>query len=438
LSVNGVGNFYSGVAGLGRMFLGDPDDAGGYIGLYRSSLGPSNSTVIGNSLNFAAIDGYTFSTGAVVFGSQTERMRINSAGNVGIGTTDTSLFNAVGGVTALAVTGSSSSTNITGNTGASISIINTDDTTDNTAGLHFAWQDIDGSPNYAGASIVAKLGVKVASQYPSGELAFLTSTATNNAPSEKMRITSAGNVGIGTTSPSAPLEVNGTATAVRATSAQLWLSRTTASTHYQGICFKTGLARDAFIGRPPNSDDITFGFDAGSVLAEAMRLDTSGNLLVGTTSVSSAKLNVVHAGTYGVYIGAAAGASTPVIFFSGATNTGSISTSGTSTAFNTSSDYRLKEDWQPMTGASERVQALKPVNFAWKVDGSRVDGFLAHEAQEVVPEAVRGTKDAVDKDGKPDYQGIDQSKLVPLLTAALQEALTKIDALTARLDAANL
>jgi len=87
-----------------------------------------------------------------------------------------------------------------------------------------------------------------------------------------------GNVGIGTTSPSAPLEVNGTATAVRATSAQLWLSRTTASTHYEGICFRSGLAQDAFIGRPPNSDDITFGFDAGSVLAEAMRLDSSGNL----------------------------------------------------------------------------------------------------------------------------------------------------------------
>jgi len=88
-----------------------------------------------------------------------------------------------------------------------------------------------------------------------------------------------------------------------------------------------------------------------------------------------------------------------------------------------------------MTGASERVQALKPVNFAWKADGSRVDGFLAHEAQEVVPECVTGVKDAVDAEGKPKYQGIDQSKLVPLLTAALQEALTKIDSLTARIEA---
>jgi hypothetical protein len=88
-----------------------------------------------------------------------------------------------------------------------------------------------------------------------------------------------------------------------------------------------------------------------------------------------------------------------------------------------------------MVGASDRLMALKPVNFAWKVNGSRVDGFLAHETQEIVPEAVTGEKDAVDKDGKPQYQGIDQSKLVPLLTAALQEALQKIEALEARVAA---
>jgi hypothetical protein len=117
-----------------------------------------------------------------------------------------------------------------------------------------------------------------------------------------------------------------------------------------------------------------------------------------------------------------------------------------------------------MTGATERVKALRPINFAWKSDGSRVDGFLAHEAAEVVPECVTGTKDAMrdekyevtpaveevrDEDGNvtteavaavmgtrsvPDYQGIDQSKLVPLLTAALQEAITKIEDLTTRLE----
>jgi hypothetical protein len=110
-------------------------------------------------------------------------------------------------------------------------------------------------------------------------------------------------------------------------------------------------------------------------------------------------------------------------------NVGSVGITASATSYNTSSDYRLKEDMQPMVGASDRVLALNPVNFAWKVDGTRVDGFLAHEAQEVVPEAVTGEKDG------EEMQAIDHSKLVPLLTAALQEALTKIEALEARLNA---
>ena len=170
--------------------------------------------------------------------------------------------------------------------------------------------------------------------------------------------------------------------------------------------------------------------------------------------------------------------------YSDSSTVGSITVTSSSTAYNTSSDYRLKEDVQPVSNASDRLMQLNPVNFAWKADGTRVDGFIAHEAQEVVPEAVSGTKDAMrtekyevtpavyedvvipaveevlDEDGNviteaqeerteqhlvseavmgerevPDYQGIDQSKLVPLLTAALQEALTKIESLEARVDA---
>jgi len=132
---------------------------------------------------------------------------------------------------------------------------------------------------------------------------------------------------------------------------------------------------------------------------------------------------------------------------------GSITTSGSATAYNTSSDYRLKTDAQPMTGATDRLKQLNPVNFEWIADGTRVDGFLAHEAQAVVPEAVTGTKDAMrdeeyevtpavtDDDGNvtteavmgtrsvPDYQGIDQSKLVPLLVATIKELEARITAL---------
>ena len=113
---------------------------------------------------------------------------------------------------------------------------------------------------------------------------------------------------------------------------------------------------------------------------------------------------------------------------------GTISTNGTATAYNTSSDYRLKENVVPVTGAADRVKLLKPVNFNFIADPeTAVDGFLAHELSEVIPEAVTGEKDAVDEDSNPIYQGIDQSKVVPLLTAALQEALDKIENLETRI-----
>jgi hypothetical protein len=115
---------------------------------------------------------------------------------------------------------------------------------------------------------------------------------------------------------------------------------------------------------------------------------------------------------------------------------GSISTSGTATSFTTSSDYRLKENIIPLTGASERVLQLKPSRFNFIADPDiQVDGFIAHEAQAVVPECVTGAKDEVDEDGNPVYQGIDQSKLVPLLTAALQEAIGRIETLEAEVAA---
>jgi len=183
---------------------------------------------------------------------------------------------------------------------------------------------------------------------------------------------------------------------------------------------------------------------AGNAISftQAMTLDSSGNLLVGTT----AKFDIGRVcslaadGVASFETKPSTNISYNAAYFLNSSNTmvGRIVCTGSATSYNTTSDYRLKEDWQPMSGAITRLNQLKPVNFAWKTDGSRVDGFLAHEAQEVVPEAVVGSKDAVDKNGKPEYQSIDQSKLVPLLTAALQEAVAEINSLKARLDAANL
>jgi hypothetical protein len=177
-------------------------------------------------------------------------------------------------------------------------------------------------------------------------------------------------------------------------------------------------------------------------VSESMRIDSSGNLLVNTTTNTHGGLAHQAAIVYpggGTKFGLALRAQeddTQAVTFVNASNVvnGSISVSASTTAYNTSSDYRLKEDVQPMTDAIARLNALKPINFAWKVDGSRTDGFLAHEAQAVVPEAVTGTKDAVDKDGKPQYQGIDQSKLVPLLTAALQDAIKRIEQLESQIN----
>lgn len=117
--------------------------------------------------------------------------------------------------------------------------------------------------------------------------------------------------------------------------------------------------------------------------------------------------------------------------------TGQITTNGSTTTYGTSSDYRLKENVAEIAGAVARVKQLNPVRFSWINNPAvgTVDGFLAHEVQAVVPEAIIGEKDAVNADGSIKPQGIDQAKLVPLLTAALQEAITRIETLEAKVAA---
>ena len=141
--------------------------------------------------------------------------------------------------------------------------------------------------------------------------------------------------------------------------------------------------------------------------SERMRIDSSGDLLVGATSLGAIG-STAGAALYadgrvmssnvsnGSYFARMTTDGAVIYFRKNTTTVGSISVTGSSTAYNTSSDYRLKEDWVAVANAATRVNALKPVNFAWKADGSRVDGFLAHELAEVVPEAVTGEKDAVE------------------------------------------
>jgi hypothetical protein len=181
---------------------------------------------------------------------------------------------------------------------------------------------------------------------------------------------------------------------------------------------------------------------AGNAISftQAMTLDASGNLLVGTTSniASGYRMSIAPASSQAggiAWRNFDTNASNPFAVFlnSAGTVVGSIICSNTATAFNQSSDYRLKNTIAPMTGALAKVALLKPCTYKWNVDGSEGQGFIAHELQEVVPQCVTGEKDAVDAEGKPQYQGIDTSFLVATLTAAIQEQQALIDAQQAAL-----
>ena len=176
---------------------------------------------------------------------------------------------------------------------------------------------------------------------------------------------------------------------------------------------------------------------------ERARIDTTGNVLFNSASLGFGNQKTVQIQTASTGLVSiqhlnteTSGAAYMWLVYNGGA-IGSITQNGTTgVAYNTTSDYRLKENIVPIGSSVTRLLQLKPSRFNFKADPDRtVDGFIAHEAQEVVPECVTGTKDAVDADGNPVMQGIDQSKLVPLLTAALQEALQQIEALTARVTA---
>jgi len=173
---------------------------------------------------------------------------------------------------------------------------------------------------------------------------------------------------------------------------------------------------------------------------ERMRIDSSGYVMVGTTSqVASGKVSISYAGNtlQGLAFNDTASNATAqaLRFLSGGTLVGYIQTSTTATTYVTSSDYRLKENIAPITGALDKVAQLKPVTYKWKINGSDGQGFIAHELQAIIPDCVSGEKDAVNEDGSIKPQGIDTSFLVATLTAAIQEQQALITSLTARITA---
>jgi hypothetical protein len=261
----------------------------------------------------------------------------------------------------------------------------------------------------------------------SGALAFQTgATPGTDSGSEAARIDSSGNVGIGTTSPDLSyfnangkgleIETSGTPT--------LTLSDSSFGTAKLHIANQSGSAK---IYNESNAE-LQFGTNG----SEAVRIDSSGNLLVGTTTTSSTAVGakVLPTGRL-TLVTADSGTQFPVQFGRETTGVvGTITTTASATSYNTSSDYRLKENVVDVTDSVDRIKQLPVRQFNFIADPATiVDGFMAHEVQNVVPQAVTGSKDEVDSDGNPVYQSIDHSKLVPLLTAALQEALTRIESL---------
>ncbi len=244
-----------------------------------------------------------------------------------------------------------------------------------------------------------------------------------SAPADSLAIDSSGNVGIGTTSPARQLEIYDDGT-----NGQSVLAITAQNTDSSRIMFADTDDNNIGILDYAHSDN-SMRFTVNN--SERMRINSGGAIIWGNTTSTVSGCEFSNYGNASLDVRRYADAGNVMLFRDDTTVSGTISVSGSSCSYNTSSDYRLKENVVDMTGAITRVKSLAPKRFNWIADDTdtAVDGFIAHEAQEIVPESVTGEKDAVDADGNPDYQGIDQSKLVPLLTGALQEAIAKIETL---------
>jgi hypothetical protein len=241
-------------------------------------------------------------------------------------------------------------------------------------------------------------------------------------------IDSSGNWGIGTSSPNQTLEIkNGSDYQIRVNNG------TTAQSYDIGRSTTNGLLY--FYGRQTGFT----GYVWSGVDGERMRIDSNGYLLIGTSNSTPSATNpgvrIALADTASIWARNGTSTTAMINFVNSNGTVGHIDTSNSTTSYVTSSDYRLKENITPMTGALNKVSQLKPVTYTWKIDGLDGEGFIAHELAEVCPHAVSGEKDAVDDEGNPIYQGIDTSFLVATLTAAIQELAQQNQELKSRIEA---
>jgi hypothetical protein len=372
------------------------------------------SSIYTQSVGTTSLTFGTYGSGAL-----SERMRIDSSGNVGINTT--SNLGTLGKVVINA-----------GGSLAGAAIYST-----NQASLRFA-------------SAAATGGFLIGRSFSSDDAQnlFIYDVASAAA---RMFINSSGNVGIGTTNPAYKLAVQDSLAAGQVWSASQNTSSTSGSSAgFIGIATGTNNYFTLTTNNANNQTSLYSFGDGGLNLAvfaaqpmyfltnntERMRIDASGNLLVGRTanSTGNAAKIAISFSQNGITFTPTANDKYPCVFENASgTTVGYIFTSSTATTYSTTSDYRLKENVAPITGALNKVAQLKPCTYKWKADGSDGQGFIAHELQSVVPECVTGEKDAVDDKGKPKYQGIDTSFLVATLTAAIQELNAKVEAQAVRI-----
>jgi hypothetical protein len=376
----------------------------------RVQSSSSNGTAISiqnsatNGRNWRIGSNFVTGNGELAFYDDTssvERMRLDSSGNLGLGVTPSAWG---GNYKALQQAAGSISSYLTGS-------------------FNIGQNFYD-----SGAGAFKYVNNGYSSKYELGNGAHYFYTAPSGTAGDAITFTQAmtldasGNLGIGTTSPAARLDVDGGDVYVRG---------------------NRGVYANTFSQYSGASLYLQAGGGSGTLIFqtaganERARIDSSGNLLVGTTSVvgsDSPQMSVSGNACIATNTGTT-GLTAAIGFHNPNGRIGYIGVSGTTTSYVTSSDYRLKENIAPMTGSLATVQALKPVTYTWKTDGSDGQGFIAHELQSVVPDAVVGEKDAVDEEGNPQYQGIDTSFLVATLTAAIQELKAIVDAQAARITA---
>jgi len=469
--------------GTGRLFV----DASGNVGIGTANPSANSVTVSrasgyvecrvnsGSNTATIAVDGTTsyignYSNIPLSFTTNSlERLRITSAGLVGVGTSSpsntlhvvgTGRFNVSGSNNAVIASdsgdpfiyteqaaglkfGTNSAVRMTINSSGSVGI----GTTSPSELLHI-YQPLTNSQAYQ--LIENNRSRNAATQYKTTLGSWFVGngigasvnrfTIYEDGVGDRLVINTSGQVGIGTTSPSQALQVAGAIVATGAAttySADGIYLQNKGSSIFDISAWRSGASASV----------LTFSTESGSDASpiERFRCDSSGRLLVGTSTDGGAgglsiRPNHSEGATQLVFDrNHTTNTSTVIVFENNDGTIGTITYTNTATAYNTTSDYRLKENIVPIIDGITRLQQLKPSRFGFIADPTKtVDGFLAHEAAEVVPECVTGEKDAVDADGKPVYQGIDQSKLVPLLTAALQEAVAKIETLEARLTAAGI